>query len=220
MCATFARGSPRPPPADFALRELPVNSGPTSWWRCARTGRPAIDWDRRAGSRFSAPHLPWGVWYLGSSKATCFWEVFGEDLLDRFEDDRTVPRTEHDARQWIEVTLPRGLRIVDLTQSDVLRKIGADGATFLADYASIKPWSLALMRHPTQIDGLLYGSRLDVGTKCLALFDRTFTAGGKSKPGSGFKRLLRARVVQTLWQDAWLHRYLARENIAVDAPPE
>lgn len=188
-----------------------------AWWRCARTGRPPVDWDRRHGSRFSSPHLPWAVWYLGASKATCFWEVFGQDLLDRFEDDRTVPQTELEARQWLEVVLPPGLRIVDLSQSWVLRKIGADAATFLGDYASIKPWAHAIMRHPAQIDGLLYGSRLDAGAKCLALFDRAFTAVGKSKPGSGLKHLIRARVVSTLWDDAWLHRYLARENIAVDA---
>jgi hypothetical protein len=167
------RGSSRYPAEDFAQRALPLSDARGEFFRCAIVRRPLLDWDARATSRFSHPTLPHPVLYLAENKLTCFWECFGDELNDQPPGEKAISCEHHLApRQWVRFTIRPALRVIDDTQPATLRALGADGATFLADYAITRAWAEALMRHPAQIDGFFYRSRLDSGQRCLAVFGR------------------------------------------------
>jgi len=65
----------------------------------------------------------------------------------------------------------RALRLIDLTQSGTLVRIGADARLLSADHEIAQSWSKALHEHPTEADGMLYLSRLDPARHALALFE-------------------------------------------------
>jgi hypothetical protein len=73
------------------------------------------------------------------------------------------------------------LRVVDVTNAASLRAMGADGATFLADYTITQRWAQALMRHAAGIEGILYRSRLDNDQRCLAAFGRAELVLGEKR---------------------------------------
>lgn len=95
------RGDANLPPADLGARQVPLVSAGGRYWRCAHISRPLFDWDRRLNSRFSSPDVP--VLYLArwnpKTSYIPFWEVFGEDLLAKTEDERSVAIP----RMWISV---------------------------------------------------------------------------------------------------------------------
>ncbi len=178
----MSRGDPRLPPADLAERDLRPHfitlSG--SYWRICHPEAPELDWSASDGARFSSPALPCRVLYLSESKATAFWECFGEDLLDQLPDVRALPRRLLAERTWKTVNVTPSLEVLDLTDSATLRTLGADAATFLAPYVITQRWAGALMAHPAQIGGLAYASRLDTPGRCAALFERPKSALGLS----------------------------------------
>lgn len=74
----------------------------------------------------------------------------------------------------MQATLARGnaARCLDLRDTETLRRLGDDGATFLATYDVTQAWAGALLGHPAGIDGLVYTSWLNTRESCLALFGR------------------------------------------------
>jgi hypothetical protein len=201
------RGAPRLPPADFVSRKLPLCQAGGVFHRCGIASRPLLAWDARNDSRFSAPDLPFPVLYLASSKLTGFWECFGDELIDRPRNEKRLSARALGVRRWVRFTIKPSLRIVDLTNPDTLRAMGADGATFLADYDVTQRWSKELMLHPANVDGLRYRSRLDSDHHCLAIFGRPQLRRAA--------RRFHPMKEKPLLQDAQLLAFLAEHDIAL-----
>jgi len=202
------RGTPRQPPTDLAGRTLPTVAAHGEFYRCAAKGRPLIDWDKRATSRFSGPTLPFPVLYLAEQKITGFWECFGDELNDQPDGSKALYRAKHlDTRQWVRFRIRRPLTAIDVTKAPTLRRIGADAGTFLADYSVTQKWAEALMSHPQEIEAFYYRSRLDGEARCLAVFGRPH-----------LKRLTRrfgAASAGALLEDAGLLAFLAEQDIGL-----
>ena len=202
------RGSPRPPPADFATRTLPSVRASGVFFRCAAKSRPLVDWDARVTSRFSHPSMSFPVLYLAEGKLTSFWECFGDELNDQPEDDKALYEKTHlDPRRWVRFNLRPALRVIDVTKVATLRRMGADASTFLAEYVVTQKWADALMAHPAKLDGFYYGSRLDSGKRCLAVFGRPNLQATPAR--------LRARTNGALLQDLNFLAFLARYGVSV-----
>ena len=97
---------------------------------------------------------------------------------------------------------------LDLREAETLRRLGADGGTFLAPYGVTQVWASALMAHPAGIDGLVYGSRLNTPEQCIALFDRPRFAATPSPVSAS---VLAVRPID----DPELLAILARARIAL-----
>jgi RES domain len=82
-----------------------------------------------------------------------------------------VTTSELKAKAIAELKGVRALRLIDLTLSGALVRIGADSRLFSADREVAQLWSKALHEHPTVADGLLYPSRLDPARQAVALFE-------------------------------------------------
>jgi hypothetical protein len=206
------RGTPVLPPADLATRALTDCLVPVSgeFFRISHENAPLVDWSASDGARFSGPTLPCQVLYLAATKETCFWERFGEDLRDQPVDKRGLSAKLLAERVWkrVEIAPEAPARCLDLRDAETLRRLGADGGTFLAPYDVTQAWASALMAHPAGIDGLVYSSRLNTPEQCLALFDRPhFTA----TPASLSATVLPVRPID----DPELLAILARARIAL-----
>ncbi len=202
-----ARGEPRRPPAWLKDRELPCVALDLAWFRCAPPSRPRLDWDNRPTSRFSGSDLPFRTLYLAEDTPTGFWECFGDDLLDRAPDTRSIPERTYRLRIVVQFGVPTGLRLLNVMDARTLRAIGADGATFKSAYTITQPWADAIMRHPRSPDGIIYESRLNNGRRCLALFE---------KPG--IDAHITTEMLRNLADDAEIRFELIREKVAVLPP--
>ena len=204
----MTRGTPKPPPADFKRRSLPTLTAKGTFYRCAAKTRPLVDWDSRDTSRFSHPALPFPVLYLSEDKLTGFWECFGDELNDQPQEDKALYKAKHlEPRQWVRFQIDVELRVIDVTDMATLRKIGADAATFLADYTITQRWAKQLMEHPAGLDGFFYSSRLDGGRRCLAVFGRP--------PLFKSPATFQAKADGPLLEDLDLLVFLAREKVSI-----
>jgi hypothetical protein len=204
----LTRGTPKAPSPVFNKRALPTLTANGEFYRCAAKTRPLVDWDSRETSRFSHPSLPFPVLYLSEDKLTGFWECFGDELNDQPQDDKALYKTRHlEPRQWVRFQIDAKLHVIDVTDVSTLRKIGADAATFLADYTITQKWAKQLMEHPAGLDGFFYRSRLDGGKRCLAVFGRPHL---RSSPG-----LFQAKSDGPLLEDLDLLLFLARERVSI-----
>ena len=204
----MTRGTPKPPPADFKKRTLPTLTANGAFYRCAAKTRPLVDWDSRDASRFSHPSLPFPVLYLSEDKLTGFWECFGDELNDQPQDDKALYKAKHlEPRQWVRFQIDVKLRVIDVTDMATLRKIGADAATFLADYTITQQWAKQLMERPAGLDGFFYSSRLDGGRRCLAIFGRP--------PLFKSPATFQAKADGPLLEDLDLLVFLAREKVSI-----
>jgi hypothetical protein len=133
-----------------------------------------VDWSDKKDSRFSNPALPFKVLYLAPSKITGFWERFGEELRDQEPDCRFLSKAEIAERVWKQcsLTVTQPARLLDVRSAEVLRTLGADASTFLSTYDVTQAWAEALMNHPSDIDGIIYNSRLDAPKECVAVFGK------------------------------------------------
>ena len=77
-----------------------------------------------------------------------------------------------------------------------LSLLGIDGSISTADYGITREWTLRIMRHPAQVDGLLIVGRHENTETNLVLFGRPRTAGKGSQPR--LKGLIRIRQKQHL----------------------
>jgi hypothetical protein len=169
------QGQPTPPPPDLASRSLPLREVGGDWYRIGQARFSPLHYSQDSGWRFSSADQP-GVLYVGDRPETCFWEVFWDDLVARKPAERRLDAAKVSARRIWTLTLPRPLRVVDLTVAATLRAIGAHAGTFLGPYELCQRWCAVLRAHPAAPDGLRYASARDSGRTCLALFaERTAT---------------------------------------------
>ena len=156
------------PPADFASRDLPVETVPagTGFFRIHRTGLGALHFSKSGDNRFDDPDRDYGVCYVarsleGAFAETCLREV-GATL---------IPLATLTARSVTVITASERLHLVEL-RGRGLARVGATALVSSGTYDVSQPWSRAIHRHAAMVDGIAYQSNHDNGEQCVALFDR------------------------------------------------
>ncbi len=154
------------PPPDIHSRKITLVEFNDRMFRTHAIDRSPIYFGRTGQHRFDSPDGSYGVLYAGRDEYCAFIETFG-----RAAGSTTITTTEMKNRCLAELKAPRTLRLVDLTQSGTLVRLGADARLFSGDHAISQAWSNAFYAHPFRVDGLLYPSRLDPARHALALFE-------------------------------------------------
>lgn len=130
----------------------------------------------KSPSRFSDPRRRvdanrFGVLYLGDSLKVCFLETVLRDRREGIFDDLPVEEVELTRRRFAEIATTADLRLVDLRGDNAVR-MGVPTDVVRAQRQNLaRRWSLAFHEHPSQLDGIIYPSRLNGGTN-LAIYDR------------------------------------------------
>ncbi len=153
------------PPTNLASREVGVVEFGGSIFRSHATLRHPMFFGRTGQYRFDAPDGSYGVLYAGVDVFCAFIES-----LIKNPNNRVVTTAELKSKAVAELRGARALRLIDLTASGALLRMGADSRLFSADRAAAQVWSKALHDHPVLADGLLYPSRLDPIRQAIALF--------------------------------------------------
>jgi hypothetical protein len=158
------RSCPRPP-ADLARKKLPLFQFSDNMFRTHGLNRPPFFFGCRGLNRFDSPDNSYEVMYAGRDAFCAFIETFARTAGTRFV--TTAALKEH---ALTEFKARRPTRLIDLTQSGALVRIGADGNLFTGDHDTARLWSKALHDHSAKADGLLYPSRLDPVRNAIVLF--------------------------------------------------
>lgn len=154
------------PPSDIQDRKITILEFNDRMFRTHAIQESPIHFGTSGQHRFDCPDRSYGVLYAGRDQYCAFIETFG-----RAAGSTTITTTELKNRCLAELKAARTLRLVDLTQSGALVRLGADARLFSGDHTVSQAWSKAFYDHPFRIDGLLYPSRLDPSRHALALFE-------------------------------------------------
>jgi hypothetical protein len=184
-----------PPSPDLSSREVTLVEFSDRIFRTHRIDRHPIFFSDTRLNRFDAPDRSYGVLYAGRDPFCAFIET-----LARAAGTRIITTTELESQALSELKPTRALRLIDLTQSGTLVRIGADARLFSGDHEVAQCWSKALHDHPMETDGLLYPSRLDPARQCLALFSdrapKMTELSRQSWYAPGSQRLLLAELME------------------------
>ena len=157
--------------------------------------RKPVFYGNSRSNRFDAPDGSYGVLYAGRDPFCAFIETFA-----RAAGTRIVTTTELENKALAEIKPNRPLKLVDLTQSGALARMGADATVFGGEHETAQQWSKALHDCWPDSDGLLYPSRLDPPRHALAVFsDRAPTFRELSRQSwyaPGPQRRLLAEVIE------------------------
>jgi hypothetical protein len=183
------------PPIDLSQRPIRIIEFSDSIFRTHAIDRSPIFFGRSRANRFDAVDGSFGVLYAGRDLFCAFIETFAWAAGTQI-----VTTAELQRRGVSELKAVRPLRLIDLTRSGALVRIGADARLFSGDHSVAQRWSFALHEHPSKADGLMYPSRLDPEKHGLALFeDRTpelITLNRQSWYAPGPLRLVLADVME------------------------
>lgn len=174
----MAPPSPGPlPPADFASRELPLETipGGARLTRIHRSDLKPLFFGSTGGNRFDDPAQSYGVCYLSTTLEGAFAETCLRSVGARF-----VALTFLETRSFSEIEVTAPLRLVSL-HGPGLAQSGATGAVTSGPHVVAQQWSRAIHDHPAAADGIAYRSNHDNGEICVALFER---AGDRLAPGN------------------------------------
>lgn len=174
----MAPPSPGPlPPADFASRELPLETIPDGarLTRIHRSDLGPLFFGSTGGNRFDDPAQSYGVCYLSTTLEGAFAETCLRSVGARF-----VALTFLEARSFSEIEVTARLHLVSF-HGPGLAQIGATGAVTSGPHVVAQQWSRAIHDHPAAPDGIAYRSNHDNGEICVALFER---AGDRLAPGN------------------------------------
>lgn len=155
-----------PPPWDIAKRKVVLLEFQDSLFRTHRIDRNPIFFGRSGNNRFDAADHSYKVLYAGRDAHCAFIET-----LASAAGTHVITTTELKIKALSELKPTRALRLIDLTQSGTLVRIGADARLFSGDHTVSQLWSQALHDHPIAADGLLYPSRLDPQRHGIAIFE-------------------------------------------------
>ena len=143
-------------------------------------------------SRFSDPRRRkfanrYGLLYLGDTVKVCFLEAVLRDQRDGILGDLPIAESELYDRHFAEIEVTTPLTMVDLRDDGPI-KMGVPTDVAKGSKQSLaRQWAVAFHEHRTQVDGVIYPSRLNGHTN-LAVFDRAI---GKLK-AVGTKKLILA----------------------------
>ena len=154
-----------PGPPDLTDRKVTIVEYDKAFFRSHGIRRSPIFYGDSRQNRFDAPDSTFKVLYAACDPFCAFVETFA-----RAAGTQIVTTTELQARALSELRAVRPLRLVDLTQSGTLVRIGADARLFSGKHDIAQNWSKALHDHISSPDGLLYPSRLDPVRHGIALF--------------------------------------------------
>jgi hypothetical protein len=154
------------PPADLAGRMLTLVEFDGPIFRSHGLSRHPVHYGTTGLYRFDAPDGSYGVLYAGTDIFCAFIESLIKD-----PGNRIITTTELIRKAVAELKAIRALRLIYLTPSGALLRIGADARLFSADHKAAQLWSKALHDHPVAADGILYPSRLDHKKQSVAIFD-------------------------------------------------
>ncbi len=207
------------PPADLADRTLSVLDFEKSIFRSHSVARHPVFFGKSGLYRFDAPDGSYGVLYAGTDLFCAFIES-----LIKNPGCRVVTTTELKARAVAELKADRVLRLIDLTLSGALMRMGADSRLFSADHTAARLWSKALHDHPIVADGILYPSRLDPVRQAVALFsDRAPSFVELSRQtwyAPGAQRRLLAQIAEHYKLELIENHFIApRKPVSMDVKP-
>lgn len=154
------------PPGELKKGSITVKEFSDSMFRTHGVHRGPVFFGKSRAHRFDAPDRSFGVLYAARDPFCAFIETF-----TRAAGTRVVTTTELERQALSELKAARPLRLIDLTQSGALLRIGADARLFSADYEISQKWSGFLHDHSLRLDGILYPSRLDPERHGIALFE-------------------------------------------------
>jgi RES domain len=164
-------GHPGPhpdPPSDLRLRKLPIVEFGDVLHRTHRRDRTAVFFGRSGRNRFDDPQNEYGVLYAARDPYGAFIETFGQSTGNASISTAGLARYS-----LARLAAQRPLRLLDITASGSLARIGADGRLFAGEHSVAQSWSRALYEHPyAAIDGILYPARHDPNCSAMAIFDR------------------------------------------------
>lgn len=127
-------------------------------------------------SRFSDPRRRkfanrFGVFYLGDTVKVCFLEAVLRDQRDGVLGDLPIAESEFYDRNFAEIEVITPLIMVDLRDDGPI-KMGVPTDVAKGSKQSLaRKWAVAFNKHDSQVDGIIYPSRLNGHTN-LAVFDR------------------------------------------------
>lgn len=153
------------PPADLARRKITITEFSDSLFRTHDIRHGPVFFGNTGFNRFDAPDGSYKVFYAGRDAFCAFIETFGGA-----PGTRIVTTAALKSRALTELRPRRAARLIDLTASAALVRIGADSNLFSGAYSASQAWSKALHGHPSKADGLLYPSRLDPTRHAIVLF--------------------------------------------------
>jgi hypothetical protein len=184
--------APEPPPW---LSEAPLSLARVSgtWFRFSPTRYPSpIFWSRQGIYRFDSSDARWGVCYLASSPLGALLEVFGDKITYR----KPLDWKEIEQRSVWLVRTPDTLRGFELLNEN-LSLIGATLQCFVSSYPKSQRWGAALMRHPADLEALVYMGRKS-GAPCLAML-------GDREKQRAYQSLLQTQRLGALsvWEELW-----------------
>jgi hypothetical protein len=159
------------PPDDFNSREVLIRELAGPLFRIHRLAHEPVYFGRASRHRFDAPSAEYGVLYCAEDEWGAFIETFGQAT-----GISTVSVNSLTANPLVSISLSRPLRVIDFSASGGLTRAGADARLCSGDHALSRRWSLAVWRHPTNVDGIAYGCRHDPPRVALAVFDRAADA--------------------------------------------
>jgi hypothetical protein len=159
------------------------------------------------------------VLYAGGDPFCAFVETFAHEAGTRI-----LTTTELTRKSLAQLKAVRALRLIDLTRTGSLVRIGADARLFSGDYKTAQSWSKALHDHPLSADGLMYPSRLDPARYAVVLFkDRAPTIVELNREAwnaPGQQRHLLAEVLDHYAFELIENRFVARRKPAGRARQE
>ena len=161
--------APLTPGADFHQRMIPVTRQPRRlWFRVHKTGTPAVAFGKFPHHRFSHPHCPFPLLYLGATPQTCLWEYFGDEV---FHGQRVISAAKWGGCRLSQVLVP-DLKVCAVSQERTRDAMSVDRASLMAADLNIpQAWGLAVQEHPAAFEAIQYSSRF-LDQSCLVLFDR------------------------------------------------
>ena len=183
------------PPPDLARRKIALFDFAESMFRTHGLGRGPVFYGKSGFNRFDAPDGSYGVLYAGRDPFCAFIETFA-----RAAGTRVITTTALKNHALAELKATRPLRLVDLTRSGSLVRMGTDARIFSADHEVSQRWSKALHNHPMSADGLLCPSRLDPSRHAVVMFEdrapRIIELDRKSWYAPGAQRRLLAEIME------------------------
>jgi hypothetical protein len=170
--------APKPEFASVALDLATIPAG-TLWGRIFASRFTDPLGTGKVPSRFSDPRRRiaanrFGVLYVGSSLKVCFVEAILRDQADGRTDDVLLDEGELRARTYATLRVDSALSLVDLRGDGPLRMGVPSDVARSSEQTLARKWSLAFHQHPSQVDGIVYPSRLN-GETNLAIYDRAIS---------------------------------------------
>jgi RES domain len=156
------------PPDDLETREplLAELSIGATLSRLHNRGRSPLFFGRTGSNRFDSPDRSYGVLYTGLDEYCSFIETYGQTT-----GIRTVTSTALEGRHLAHLELLRPMKLIDVSNSGGLARVGADSRLFSGSHAVAQRWSAAFRKHPIKPDGILYPARHDAARNACAIYE-------------------------------------------------